>query len=98
MLYVIVATDNSNTKEMRKQHRSAHVERLNILKQQGQLIIAGPNPVLDTDNTDFGATGSIIIAEFDTLDDATNWANFDPYVLHGIYKEVIIKPFIKALP
>ncbi|MFT6373267.1 MAG: hypothetical protein ACJAZT_002027 [Gammaproteobacteria bacterium] len=79
--------------------RPAHVERLIDLKNQGRLIIAGPNPTIDSsDPGEAGFSGSIIIAEFSSLSEAETWANQDPYVLTGVYDSVNVKPFNKALP
>jgi uncharacterized protein YciI len=79
--------------------RPAHVERLIDLKNQGRLIIAGPNPNIDSsDPGEAGFSGSIIIAEFASLSDAEEWAHQDPYILTGVYDSVSVKPFNKALP
>jgi uncharacterized protein YciI len=99
MLYSIVGTDVANSLEVRMAARSAHVERLVDLKNQGRLIIAGPNPAIDSsDPGEAGFSGSIIIAEFGSLNDAQKWANQDPYLLSGVYDSVSVKPFNKALP
>jgi uncharacterized protein YciI len=79
--------------------RPAHVERLIDLKNQGRLIIAGPNPNIDSsDPGEAGFSGSIIIAEFASLREAEEWALQDPYILTGVYDSVNVKPFNKALP
>jgi uncharacterized protein YciI len=79
--------------------RPAHVERLVDLKNQGRLVIAGPNPAIDSsDPGEAGFSGSIIIAEFESLSDAQKWADQDPYILTGVYDSVSVKPFNKALP
>jgi uncharacterized protein YciI len=99
MLYSIVGMDVENSLEARMAARPAHVERLVDLKNQGRLIIAGPNPVIDSsDPGEAGFSGSIIIAEFGSLDDAQKWANQDPYRLTGVYDSVSVKPFNQALP
>ena len=99
MLYSIVGMDVENSLEARMAARPAHVERLVDLKNQGRLIIAGPNPVIDSsDPGEAGFSGSIIIAEFGSLDDAQKWANQDPYHLTGVYDSVSVKPFNQALP
>lgn len=99
MLYSIVGTDVENSLEARMAARPAHVERLVDLKNQGRLIIAGPNPAIDSsDPGKAGFSGSIIIAEFATLSDALKWADQDPYILAGVYENVSVKPFNKALP
>jgi len=99
MLYSIVGMDVENSLEARMAARPAHVERLVDLKNQGRLIIAGPNPAIDSsDPGEAGFSGSIIIAEFGSLDDAEKWANQDPYRLTGVYDSVSVKPFNQALP
>ena len=99
MLYSFVGTDVENSLEARMAARPAHVERLIDLKNQGRLIIAGPNPAIDSsDPAEAGFSGSIIIAEFASLSDAEKWANQDPYILTGVYDSVSVKPFNKALP
>lgn len=99
MLYSIVCIDNDNSLELRKSTRPAHLERLEALKAQGKLIIAGPNPAIDTpDPGEAGFTGSLIIAEFDSLAAAQTWADADPYLSAGVYKEVTVKPYKKVLP
>ena len=99
MLYSIVGIDHDNSLNDRLAARPDHVARLNTLKQQGRLILAGPNPAIDSpDPGQAGFTGSIIIAEFDSLNDAESWANDDPYVKAGVYQSVSVKPFNKVLP
>jgi len=99
MLYSIVGIDNANSLQKRKAVRSEHVARLNDLREQGRLIIAGPNPAIDSDDPgDAGFSGSIIIAEFDSLQAAEDWAGDDPYIKSGAYASVMVKPFKKVLP
>ena len=99
MLYVIIGTDNENSLELRKAARPAHIERLEALKQQGRLRIAGPFPAIDNEDPGpAGFTGSLIVAEFDSLQDAKKWADADPYVAAGVYADVTIKPFKFVLP
>lgn len=99
MLYLIYAEDVENSLELRKKARPAHVERLQTLKAQGRLIIAGPNPTIDTSEPgDAGFSGSMIVAEFDSLEAAKDWADADPYVAAGVYKKVTVKPYLKVLP
>jgi uncharacterized protein YciI len=99
MLYSIVATDNQNSLAARLAARPDHVTRLIELKEQGRLILAGPNPAIDSsDPGEAGFSGSIIIAEFDSLEDAQAWASADPYVAAGVYDTVTVKPFNKVLP
>ncbi len=99
MLYSIVGIDNANSLLARMAVRSEHVARLNELREQGRLIIAGPNPSIDSDDPgDAGFSGSIIIAEFDSLQAAEDWASDDPYIKSGAYASVMVKPFKKVLP
>ncbi len=99
MLYAIFSQDVENSLPLRKSARPAHIERLNQLKEQGRLIIAGPHPAIDSnDPSEAGFTGSLVIAEFATLQEAEIWANDDPYLQAGVYNQVTIKPFKKVLP
>ena len=76
-----------------------HIERLNELANAGRLLTAGPHPAVDNEDPgEAGFTGSLIIAEFDSLEDAQSWADEDPYIEAGVYKQVIVKPFKKVLP
>ena len=99
MLYSIVGIDNPNSLEARMAVRSEHVARLSELRDQGRLIIAGPNPAIDSEDPgEAGFTGSLIIAEFDSLQAAQSWADDDPYIKSGAYASVMVKPFKKVLP
>lgn len=99
MLYAIISQDVDNSLDKRLSVRPAHVERLQALKEQGRLIIAGPHPAIDNEDPGpAGFTGSLIIAEFESLEAAQNWANDDPYIKAGVYDTVIVKPFKKVLP
>ena len=99
MYYTIYATDADNSLGSRMSARPAHVERLKALVDQGRLLAAGPNPAIDTEDPgSAGFTGSLIIAGFDSLEDAENWANEDPYVAAGVYVKVEVKPWKKVLP
>lgn len=99
MLYTIVGHDVENSLEARMGARPAHLERLNQLKDEGRLLLAGPNPAIDSDAPgEAGFTGSLIVAEFESLEAAQTWADADPYIAAGVYDSVTIKPFIKALP
>jgi uncharacterized protein YciI len=99
MLYSIVGIDVEDSLQERLAARPGHVERLKALVSQGRLVLAGPNPAIDSsDPGDAGFTGSIIIAEFDSLQDAQDWADTDPYILTGVYDSVEVKPFNQALP
>lgn len=99
MLYVIIGEDHSQSLAKRLAARPAHLERLQALQAQGRLILAGPNPAIDSnDPGEAGFTGSIIIAEFESLTAAQAWADADPYVTAGVYQQVSVKPFKKVLP
>lgn len=99
MLYAIIGTDDENSLDKRLAARPAHLERLEALKNQGQLILAGPFPVIDSANPErAGFTGSLIVAEFDSLTDAQSWAAADPYNEAGVYRETSVKPFKHVLP
>ena len=99
MLYAIISTDTENSLEKRMSVRPKHIERLNQLKSEGRLVIAGPHPAIDNnDPGEAGFTGSLVIAQFDSLEEAQSWANDDPYIESGAYQSVIVKPFKKVLP
>ena len=99
MWYVIIGEDNADSLEKRMAARPQHIERLQELTKQNRLLVAGPNPAVDNEDPgDAGFTGSIIIAEFNSLDDAQQWANQDPYIEEGVYQSVTVKPFKKVLP
>ena len=99
MLYAFISQDVENSLEKRLSVREQHIARLNDLKDQGRLIIAGPHPAIDsTDPGDAGFTGSLIVAEFDSLESAQAWADEDPYIAAGVYEKVIVKPFKYVLP
>lgn len=99
MLYAIISQDVHNSLEKRLSARPAHLERLNTLKEQGRLILAGPHPAIDCEDPgQAGFTGSLVVAEFDSLADAQAWADADPYIEAGVYERVLVKPFKKVLP
>lgn len=99
MYYAIISQDIENSLELRKGARPAHLERLEALKNEGRLLVAGPHPGVDSnDPGPAGFTGSLVIAEFDSLEDAQQWADADPYVAAGVYAHVTVKPFKKVLP
>ena len=99
MLYAIIATDVANSLDARLAARPAHLERLNLLKEQGRLVLAGPHPAIESnDPGPAGFTGSLVVAEFDSLSAAQAWADADPYVGAGVYANVAVKPFKKVLP
>ena len=99
MWYAIISQDIENSLPLRKEARPAHLERLEALKNEGRLLIAGPHPAIDSDDPgEAGFTGSLVVAEFDSLDAAQAWADADPYVAAGVYANVVVKPFKKVLP
>lgn len=99
MLYAIVGTDNANSLPLRLEARPAHLARLQSLQAQGRLLLAGPFPAIDAmDPGASGFTGSLIVAEFDSLEAARIWADADPYLAAGVYAHVSVKPFRKVFP
>ncbi|MBU6517507.1 YciI family protein [Pantoea sp. B270] len=94
MLYVIYAEDTADSLEKRNSVRPAHLARLQLLQDEGRLIIAGPLPAVDSNEPGpAGFTGSVIVAEFSSLETAQSWANDDPYIAAGVYDKVTVKPF-----
>ena len=99
MLYAIISQDVENSLAKRKSVRDQHIARLDQLKNQGRLVLAGPHPAVDSpDPGDAGFTGSLIVAEFESLQAAREWADADPYIAVGVYENVIVKPFKRVLP
>ncbi|MEP4544721.1 MAG: YciI family protein [Saccharospirillum sp.] len=99
MWFSIVCEDVPDSLSRRQSVRADHLKRLETLKDEGRLLIAGPNPAVEAnDPGEAGFTGSLIIAEFESLADARAWAEADPYIDAGVYAEVSIKPFKKVLP
>lgn len=99
MLYAIISQDVDNSLPLRVSARPAHLARIEELKARGRLVLAGPHPALDTNEPgDAGFTGSLVVAEFDCLEDAEQWAAADPYVAAGVYEHVTVKPFKRVLP
>lgn len=99
MLYAIICEDVADSLPLRKQARAAHLERIQKLQDEGRLILAGPHPAIDSnDPGEAGFTGSLILAEFNDLDEARNWADDDPYVSGGVFRKVEVKPFNKVMP
>ncbi len=99
MLYAFISQDVENSLTARLEARPDHVKRLQQLKQQGRLILAGPHPAIDnSDPGPAGFTGSLIVAEFECLSDAQAWADDDPYVHAGVYQSMTVKPFNRVLP
>lgn len=99
MLYAIMGNDVADSLERRKAVRPAHLARLQQLQDEGRLILAGPFPAVDaTDPGVAGFTGSLIVAEFPSLEAAQTWADADPYVAAGVYAQVAVRPFKKVFP
>ncbi|MCG6898439.1 MAG: YciI family protein [Gammaproteobacteria bacterium] len=99
MLYAIITEDRPATLEQRLAARPAHLERLNTLQDEGRLLLAGPHPAIDSpDPGSAGYSGSLVVAEFPSLDEAQSWADADPYITAGVYAQVTVKPFKKVLP
>ena len=98
MHYAIMSEDVPESLALRQVSRPAHLERLNALADQGRLLIAGPHPAIDSaDPGDAGFTGSLVVAEFDSLGQAQEWADADPYVAAGVYQRVTVRPFKRVL-
>ena len=97
MWYVIFSQDVENSLEKRKSVREKHLERLKTLQDEGRLLTAGPMPAVDSnDPGEAGFTGSTVIADFNSLEEAKAWADADPYIEAGVYQNVIVKPFKKV--
>ena len=99
MLYAIIAEDVKNSLQDRLAARPKHLARLTALQDQGRLILAGPHPAIDSEDPgEAGFSGSLVVAEFDSIEDAKAWADDDPYVSAGVYANVTVKPFKKVFP
>ena len=99
MFYAIVGQDVPSSLDQRLAARPAHLDRLQALQQAGRLLLAGPFPAIDSlDPGAAGFSGSLIVAEFESLAAAQGWADADPYVAAGVYASVSVKPFKKVLP
>lgn len=99
MWYAIVGHDHDHSLEARKTARPAHLARLEALRDAGRLRLAGPFPAIDAEDPGpAGFSGSLIVAEFDSLEDAQAWADADPYVAAGVYARVDVRPFRHVLP
>lgn len=99
MLFAIISEDVADSGPLRAKARPDHLQRLNTLRDEGRLIIAGPCPAIEADEPGpAGFTGSVIIAEFESLNQARDWADADPYVAAGVYQSVAVKPFKHVLP
>lgn len=99
MLYAIISQDVEQSLEKRLQARPAHLERLHTLQNEGRLVLAGPHPGIDSEDPgQAGFSGSLVVAEFPSLEAAQAWAAADPYQAAGVYAEVSVKPFKKVFP
>jgi uncharacterized protein len=99
MLYAFISQDAPGTLDQRLAARPEHLQRLQQLRDAGRLILAGPHPAIDSEDPGpAGFTGSLVVAEFESLDAACAWAAADPYVSAGVYRDVTVKPFKKVLP
>ena len=99
MLYAIIAQDVENSLQDRLKARPDHLQRLQTLQDEGRLILAGPHPAIDSEDPgQAGFSGSLVVAEFESLQAAQNWADADPYVAAGVYAQVNVKPFKKVFP
>ena len=99
MLYSIVGIDVENSLPLRKTVRTEHLARLEVLQQEGRLVLAGPHPAIDSNEPgDAGFTGSLVVAEFADHEAAKSWADADPYVAAGVYASVVVKPFKQVYP
>lgn len=99
MLYAIISEDVKDSLERRMAARPDHLARLEKLRDEGRMVLAGPHPAVDSEAPgDAGFSGSLVVAEFDDLDAAQAWADADPFVIAGVYAKVVVKPFKKVLP
>ncbi|WP_148253365.1 YciI family protein [Aidingimonas lacisalsi] len=99
MLYAIISEDVADSLDRRMAARPDHLARLEKLRDEGRLILAGPHPAIDAETPgDAGFSGSLVVAEFDDLESAQSWADADPFVIAGVYSKVTVKPFKKVLP
>ena len=99
MYYAIISEDKPNSLERRLAARPEHLDRLKALTTEGRLLVAGPHPAIDSEDPgEAGFTGSLVIAEFASLEEAKAWADADPYVAADVYADVKVKPYKKVLP
>ncbi len=99
MYYAILSDDVADSLPLRKSARPAHLARLEQLRDEGRLLVAGPHPAIDSEDPGpNGFSGSLVIAEFDSLETARTWADADPFMAAGVYERVRVKPFKKVLP
>lgn len=99
MWYAIISQDVDDSIAGRASARPSHLARLQSLADQGRILVAGPHPAIDAEDPgDAGFTGSLVVADFESLEAAKSWANEDPYIEAGVYDDVIVKPFKQVLP
>lgn len=99
MYYAVIAFDQPDSLARRRTVRQAHLARLQALQDAGRLLLAGPHPAIDAEDPgDAGFTGSLIVAQFSSLEEARTWADSDPYLEAGVYREVLVKPLRKVFP
>lgn len=99
MWYAVISEDRADSLEQRLKARQDHLARLRDLVEDGRLLIAGPLPAVDSpDPGPAGFAGSLVVADFESLEEAEHWANEDPYVSAGVYSKVTVKPFVRVLP
>ncbi|MBT8131679.1 MAG: YciI family protein [Gammaproteobacteria bacterium] len=99
MWYAIISEDVADSLERRRHAREAHLARLKALVDEGRLLLAGPHPAIDAEDPGpAGFTGSLVVVDFPSLEDAKAWADEDPYVAGGVYAKVTVKPFKPVLP
>ena len=98
MWYVIIAEDIENSLPLRKEHRPAHLARLQALQAEGRVLTAGPTPAIDADDPgEAGFSGSVMIVDFPSLTEAKVWVDADPFVAAGVYGKVIVKPYKQTI-
>jgi uncharacterized protein len=99
MWYAVISEDVADSLPMRLKSRDAHIARLKALAADGRVLIAGPHPAIDAEDPGAaGFTGSLVVVDFPSLEEATTWANADPYIKAGVYAKVSVKPFKRVLP
>jgi len=99
MLYVIIANDIPDSVEKRGETREGHIAYLKEMVDQGRVVLAGPTPAIDSpDPGPAGMSGSVLVMEFDSLEEAQDWAANDPYLVGGVFEDVVVKPFIQVVP
>ena len=99
MFYAVISEDVEDSLEKRMSVRADHIDRLKQLQDEGRLLLAGPHPGIDSEDPGpAGFTGSLIVADFESLEAAQEWADADPYIAAGVYAKVVVKPFKKVFP